>query len=52
MALLTQEYTFHQYPKIKDHFKLLWTALIKPFYFHPFAVYCALKGNQEKIERF
>lgn len=50
MALLTEEFTFHQYPKIKDYFKLLWAALIEPFYFHPFVVYCALKGNMEKIK--
>lgn len=50
MALLTEEFTFHQYPKLKDYFKLLWAALIEPFYFHPFVVYCALKGNLEKIK--
>jgi biofilm PGA synthesis N-glycosyltransferase PgaC len=50
LALLTEEYTFHQYPKIKDYFKLLIVALIEPFYFHPVVVYCALKGNLEKIK--
>jgi biofilm PGA synthesis N-glycosyltransferase PgaC len=50
LALLTEEYTFHQYPKIKDYFKLLIVALIEPFYFHPVVVYCALKGNLEKMK--
>jgi biofilm PGA synthesis N-glycosyltransferase PgaC len=50
LALLTEEYTFHQYPRIKDYFKLLVVALIEPFYFHPVVVYCALKGNWEKIK--
>lgn len=50
LALLTEEYTFHQYPRIKDYFKLLIVALIEPFYFHPVVVYCALKGNLEKIK--
>jgi biofilm PGA synthesis N-glycosyltransferase PgaC len=50
LALLTEEYTFHQYPKIKDYFKLLIVALIEPFYFHPVVVFCALKGNWEKIK--
>jgi len=50
LALLSEEYTFHQYPKIKHYFKLLLVALIEPFYFHPFLVYCALKGNWEKIK--
>lgn len=50
LALLTEEYTFHQYPRLKDYFKLLLVALIEPFFFHPFVVYCALKGNYEKIK--
>lgn len=50
LALLTEEYTFHQYPRIRDYFKLLAVALIEPFYFHPIVVYCAIKGNLEKIK--
>lgn len=50
LALLTEEYTFHQYPRLKDYFRLLLVAAIEPFYFHPFVVYCALKGNWEKIK--
>ncbi len=50
LALLTEEYTYHQYPRIKDYFKLLFVAVIEPFYFHPFVVYCAVKGNLEKIK--
>lgn len=50
LALLTEEYTFHQYPRLKDYFKLLLVAAIEPFYFHPFVVYCALKGNWEKMK--
>lgn len=50
LSLLTEEYTFHQYPKLKHYFKLLLVALIEPFYFHPFVVYAALKGNWEKIK--
>lgn len=50
LALLTEEYTFHQYPKIKHYLKLLLVAVIEPVYFHPFIVYSALKGNWEKIK--
>lgn len=50
LALLTEEYTFHQYPKIKHYLKLLLVAIIEPFYFHPFLVYSALKGNWEKMK--
>ena len=48
-ALLTEEYTYHQYPKFADFNKLLLAALTEPFYFHPFSVYAALKGNWEEI---
>ncbi len=50
LALLTEEFTFHQYPRIKDYFKLLFVALLEPFFFHPFVVYSALKGNWEKFK--
>ena len=50
LALLTEEFTFHQYPRLSDYFKLLFVALLEPFYFHPFLVYYALKGNLEKIK--
>jgi len=50
LALLAEEFTYHQYPKISDFRKFAWTALIEPFYFHPFTVYAALRGNWEKIK--
>ncbi|MES2479913.1 MAG: glycosyltransferase [Bacteroidota bacterium] len=50
LALLTEEFTYHQYPKISDFRKFALTALIEPFYFHPFSVYAALRGNWEKIK--
>lgn len=50
LALLTEEYTFHQYPKLKHYLKLLFVAAIEPLYFHPFTVYSALKGNWEKFK--
>lgn len=49
LALLTEEYLDHQYPKMSDFRKLFLVALIEPFYFHPFIVYSALRGNWEKI---
>lgn len=48
-ALLTEEYTYHQYPKIADFNKLLLAAITEPVYFHIFTVYAALMGNWEKI---
>ena len=49
LALLTEEYTYFQYRRIKDINKLLFGAIIEPIYFHVFTVYAALKGNWEKI---
>ncbi len=48
-ALLTEEYTYHQYPKFADFNKLLLAAIAEPLYFHPFLVYAALRGNWEEI---
>ena len=49
MALLSEELTYHKYPRFKDFFKLLGAALIEPLYFHPLAVYAALIGYWEKL---
>lgn len=50
IALLSEERTFHKYPKQTDFFKLLLAAFIEPVYFHPLAVYAALIGYKEKIK--
>lgn len=49
LALLTEEYTYSQYTRIKDFKRLLVAAFIEPFYFHPVTVYAAVLGNWEKI---
>lgn len=49
LTLLTEEYTYHQYPKPRDFRKLLLAAMLEPFYFHPFTVYAAIVGNWEKL---
>ena len=49
IALYSEEYTYHKYPKQVDFFKLLLAAFIEPFYFHPLTVYAALIGYKEKI---
>ena len=49
-ALLTEEYTYHQYPKVSDFRKLIISAIIEPFFFRPFVIYAALRGNYEKIK--
>jgi len=49
LALLTEEYTYSQYSKIRDFKRLLLAAFVEPFYFHPVTVYTALLGNWEKL---
>lgn len=49
LALLSEELTYHKYPRIKDFFQLLLAALVEPLYFHPLAVYAALIGYWEKL---
>lgn len=50
LALLTEELTYHKYPRIKDYLKLLLGAFLEPFYFHPISVYAAMVGYYEKIK--
>lgn len=49
LALLTEEYTYSQYSKVKDLKRLFIAALIEPFCFHPLTLYAALLGNWEKL---
>lgn len=49
IALYSEEYTYHKYPKQIDFFKLLLAAFIEPLYFHPLTVYAALVGYKEKV---
>jgi poly-beta-1,6-N-acetyl-D-glucosamine synthase len=44
-AVLFEEATFHKYPRRRDIFKLLGTALLEPFFYHPLTVYWAVRGN-------
>jgi len=43
-AILSEEYSYYQYTSKKDTFKLLATAMIEPFVFHPFIVISSIKG--------
>lgn len=43
-AILMEVYTFNQYRKRGDIGKLMLTALIEPFAFHPFVVWSAIRG--------
>jgi cellulose synthase/poly-beta-1,6-N-acetylglucosamine synthase-like glycosyltransferase len=43
-AILMEVYTFNQYRKKGDIGKLMFTALLEPFLFHPFVVWSAIRG--------
>lgn len=43
-AILMEVYTFNQYRKRGDIAKLMLTALLEPFLFHPFVVWSAIRG--------
>ncbi len=47
IALLIEELTFYQYNKVRDIVKLFAASLIEPIIFHPYILYCALRGNYD-----
>ncbi|MCM5662708.1 glycosyltransferase family 2 protein [Galbibacter mesophilus] len=44
-ALFFEEYSFQQYKKTDQTFKLIVAAFLEPFFYHPFVIWAALKGN-------
>ncbi len=44
-AIFMEVITYNQYKKQSEVFSLFLTALIEPFFFHPFVVWSAIKGN-------
>ncbi len=44
-AVLFEEMTFHKYERKKDVLKLIGTAFLEPFFYHPLTVFWSLKGN-------
>lgn len=49
-ALLAEERSFFKYTNKRDVFKMLFTAMIEPFWFHPRVVWWALKGNWDLVK--
>jgi hypothetical protein len=45
LALLAEEMSFFKYTNKRDVLKMIVTALIEPFWFHPRVVWWSLKGN-------
>lgn len=44
-AVLFEEMTFHKYDRKRDVLKLIGTAFLEPFIYHPLTVLWAVKGN-------
>ncbi|MBC7923538.1 MAG: glycosyltransferase family 2 protein [Ferruginibacter sp.] len=44
-AIVYEELTYRQYPHRSDILKLLGTALLEPFFYHPLTVFWAIQGN-------
>ena len=44
-SILMEVQTYNQYKSEKDKFKLIGTALLEPFIFHPFVVWSAIQGH-------
>lgn len=45
LTLFGEEITFRKYRRLSEVFRLLITGLLEPFFFHPFLVYSAVRGN-------
>ena len=50
-AILMEVLTYNQYKNQKDIFKLIITAFLEPFLFHPFVVWSAIKGNVDNLRK-
>lgn len=46
-AIFIEEFTFHQYKKKGEGYKLVLTAFLEPFLLHPVTLYAALRGNYD-----
>src|SRR5665647_3091947 len=50
-AIMMEVVTYNQYKDKKDIFKLIVTAFLEPFIFHPFVVWSALSGNIDYLRK-
>jgi cellulose synthase/poly-beta-1,6-N-acetylglucosamine synthase-like glycosyltransferase len=50
-AILMEVLTYNQYKRRNEIIKLVLTALVEPFIFHPFVVWSAVKGNIDLLRK-
>lgn len=48
-SVLFEEITFHKYEKRRDVIKLIITAFLEPFFYHPLTLFMNIKGNIDKL---
>ncbi|MEX0986775.1 MAG: glycosyltransferase [Bacteroidales bacterium] len=48
-SVLFEEITFHKYEKRRDVLKLILTAFLEPFFYHPVVLVMNIKGNIDKL---
>jgi cellulose synthase/poly-beta-1,6-N-acetylglucosamine synthase-like glycosyltransferase len=51
LAILMEVLTFNQYKDSRDILRLVLTALLEPFLFHPFIVWSAIRGNIDLLRK-
>lgn len=49
-ALLMEEMSFFKYTGKRDLFKMIGTAMLEPFWFHPRVVWWSMQGNRDLIK--
>ena len=50
-AIMMEVITYNQYKNPKDILRLIFTALVEPFVFHPFVVWSAIEGNVDFLQK-
>jgi hypothetical protein len=50
-AILMEVLTYNQYNKSSDILKLVLTAILEPFIFHPFVVWSAIRGHIDLLRK-
>ncbi|PZR24741.1 MAG: glycosyl transferase family 2 [Citrobacter freundii] len=50
-AILMEVLTYNQYKRHRDIFRLVLTAFLEPFIFHPFVVWSAVRGNIDLLRK-
>lgn len=50
LAILAEEITYYQYKDLGDIIKLVLSALVEPFFYHPFLMYSAMCGHVDLVK--